>query len=108
MSYCDTINTTRLIEFTTRLFKKYKLKALIVLNNFTVHYSKIFKLWMVKKKNRTEAFYLPSCFSELNPDEILNSYLKTNFYSVYVYWTTDRFRKKSNVIQNNLMGMCYY
>ncbi|MCP3923130.1 MAG: IS630 family transposase [Desulfobacterales bacterium] len=102
MTYCNTMNTKKLIKFVGRLLKDAKRKILIILDNLAVHHSKAFKLWIKKRENKIEAFYLPSYSPELNPDERLNRDLKTNFHSAYTSGTKDLFRKKIISFLKNL------
>ena len=49
----------------------------MILDNLKVHHCKPVKAWLAENKHLVEVFYLPAYSPELNPDEYLNSDLKT-------------------------------
>jgi len=79
MTYIETMNSKRLIEFIGRLIRSNSNKIIVILDNLRVHHSKHFRSWLENKKEKIEVFYLPSYAPELNPDERLNRDLKMNF-----------------------------
>ncbi len=81
MTYKESLNTKIFIKFVSRLCKDLNRKVFIILDNLAFHHSKKFIKWLERKKDRIEAFYLPSYSPELNPDERLNRDLKTHFHS---------------------------
>jgi transposase len=81
MMYRDAMNSELLIKFMTRLIKDAGRKVFLILDNLRVHHGKNVKQWLVEHKEQIEVFYLPSYSPELNPDEYLNSNLKTKVHS---------------------------
>ena len=94
MTYHDKMNAKILMKFMRRLIKNKKNKIFVILDNLRVHHCKVFKKWLKTKEAKIEVFYLPSYTPELNPDEMLNRDLKTNFYYGYTSQNKDSFRKK--------------
>ena len=76
MIYSGSINTERLIEFLRQLIKNKSKKVFLILDNLSVHHSKLVKEWIEKNKSKIEIFHLPSYSPEKNPDEYLNCDLK--------------------------------
>ena len=81
MMYRDAMNSELLIKFMTRLIKDAGRKVFLILDNLRVHHGKNVKQWLGEHKDQIEVFYLPSYSPELNPDEYLNSNLKTKVHS---------------------------
>jgi len=81
MMYRDAMNSELLIKFMTRLIKDAGRKVFLILDNLRVHHGKNVKQWLGEHKEQIEVFYLPSYSPELNPDEYLNSNLKTKVHS---------------------------
>ena len=81
MMYQDAMNSELLIKFMTRLTKDAGRKVFLILDNLRVHHGKNVKQWLEEHKEQIEIFYLPSYSPELNPDEYLNSNLKTKVHS---------------------------
>ncbi|MEW6713011.1 MAG: IS630 family transposase [Candidatus Riflebacteria bacterium] len=77
MMYEGAMDGARLIEFMKRLTKSAKRKVILILDNLRVHHCKPVKAWLAENKNLIEVFYLPAYSPELNPDEYLNSDLKS-------------------------------
>ena len=50
----------------------------LILDNLSVHKSKLVKEWVNEHKSRIELFYLPPYSPDMNPDELLNQDLKAN------------------------------
>lgn len=48
------------------------------MDNLRVHHSKVVSEWLNENKAFIEVFYLPSYSPDLNPDELLNSTLKSD------------------------------
>ena len=81
MMYQDAMNSELLIKFMTRLTKDAGRKVFLILDNLRVHHGKNIKQWLEEHRDQIEIFYLPSYSPELNPDEYLNSNLKTKVHS---------------------------
>ena len=81
MMYQDAMNSELLIKFMSRLIKDAGRKVFLILDNLRVHHGKNVKQWLGERKEQIEVFYLPSYSPELNPDEYLNSNLKTKVHS---------------------------
>lgn len=81
MMYQNAMNSDLLIKFMTRLTKDAGRKVFLILDNLRVHHGKNVKQWLEEHQEQIEVFYLPSYAPELNPDEYLNSNLKTKVHS---------------------------
>ena len=81
MMYRDAMNSELLIKFMSRLIKDAGRKVFLILDNLRVHHGNNVKQWLGEHKDQIEVFYLPSYSPELNPDEYLNSNLKTKVHS---------------------------
>jgi transposase len=79
--YRETMTSTLLIKYMSRLVKDAGRKVFLILDNLRVHHSKQVKKWLVDHKEELEVFYLPSYSPERNPDEYLNGNLKTKVHS---------------------------
>ena len=75
------MNSQRLIKFMHRLTRDARRKVFLILDNLKVHHSKLVQKWLEKHKEKIEVFYLPSYFTELNPDEYLNNSLEGRVHS---------------------------
>lgn len=73
-------------RFTTRVFHRYLKKLIqkaegrkqyVILDNLSVHHSKLIKRWARRYPTLIELKYLPSYSPDLNPDEYFNCDLKT-------------------------------
>jgi len=67
-----------LIDFMRRLVADTKRKVFLILDNLRTHHSKKVRAWLDKHKHEIEVFFLPPYAPEYNPDEYLNSDLKTD------------------------------
>ena len=81
MIYKESMTSSRLIGFMTRLIKDAGRKVYLILDNLKVHHSNAVAEWLEKKKDTIAVFYLPSYSPELNPDEYLNNDLKHRVHS---------------------------
>jgi len=81
MIYRESMTSSRLIGFMTRLIKDAGRKVYLILDNLKAHHSKAVAEWLEKKKDSIAVFYLPSYSPELNPDEYLNNDLKNRVHS---------------------------
>lgn len=77
MFYKETMTAQLLIKFLKRLIRSCDHKVFLILDNLRVHHSKLVQEWLLEQKAFIEVFYLPSYSPDLNPDEILNSDLKS-------------------------------
>ena len=71
------MNTDILIKFLKRLIRGVGRKVILILDNLKVHHSKALQAWLEEHKAEIEIFYLPSYSPDLNPDELMNSDLKS-------------------------------
>jgi len=78
MFYRDMMNAALLIKFMKRLIRSVGRKVILILDNLRVHHSKVLKTWLEENKNLIELYYLPSYSPDLNPDEFMNSDLKSH------------------------------
>jgi transposase len=78
MFYKETMNAALLIKFMKRLTHSVGRKVILILDNLRVHHSKVLKVWLEANKNLIEIYYLPSYSPDLNPDEFMNSDLKSH------------------------------
>ncbi len=76
MLYKENMNSSKLIDFMSRLIRDVKKKVFLILDNLRVHHSKNVQKWLEEHKDRIEVFYLPPYAPEYNPDELVNSDLK--------------------------------
>ena len=76
MVYSENMNADRLIQFMEQMIKSSNRKIFLILDNLSVHHSKLVKEWLEGKKDKIEVFYLPSYSLKKNPDEYLNCDLK--------------------------------
>ena len=78
MFYKQNMTTQLLIKFIKRLIQGSDKKIFLILDNLKVHHSKALTEWLKDKKAFIEVYYLPSYSPDLNPDELLNSDLKSS------------------------------
>jgi transposase len=78
MIYSENMHADKFIEFLQQLIRSSNKKIFLILDNLSVHHSKIVKEWVAQDtiKPKLELFFLPSYSPELNPDEYLNCDLK--------------------------------
>jgi len=81
MLYREKMASELLIKFMSRLIKDAPQKVFLILDNLRVHHSTTVKEWLETNKEKIVVFYLPPYSPELNPDEYLNSNLKTKIRS---------------------------
>lgn len=77
MFYQERLNARVLIRFLRRLIRSTDRKVLLILDNLRVHHARVVKQWVATHGDQIELFYLPSYSPDLNPDEYLNSDLKS-------------------------------
>ena len=80
--YKDAMNVDLLKDFWERLLTDEKdRKVYVICDNLKVHHAKLIQAWLAERKDRISVFYLPSYAPEYNPDEYLNSDLKSSVAS---------------------------
>ena len=77
MFYQETMTAQVMIKFLKRLIRSCERKVILILDNLRVHHSKVLCTCLAENKAFIEVFYLPSYSPDLNPDELLNSDLKS-------------------------------
>lgn len=60
------------IEFLDRLIKDEALKGDLIADGHPVHRGRKSTIWLESRKSQIELLILLDCFSNLNPDEMLN------------------------------------
>ena len=70
------MNSDQLIIFLEQLIKSSKRKIFLILDDLSVHHSKVVKEWLSTRVVDIEVFFLPAYSPDLNPDEYLNCDLK--------------------------------
>jgi len=79
--YTTTFTAEVFIKFLERLLKKEKGKPLVVIvDGHPVHKSRAVKDWLDKKNGLLKLVYLPAYSPELNPEEVLNSQVKSTVF----------------------------
>jgi transposase len=78
MFYRETMTAQLFISFLKRLIRRSSKKVFLIVDNLRVHHSKMVEEWLKENSAFIEVFYLPSYSPDLNPDELLNSTLKSN------------------------------
>jgi len=81
MVYREAMTQAKLIAFMGRLIRDAGRKVYLILDNLKAHHGKKVKEWLMKHKEEITVFYLPAYSPEVNPDEYLNSDLKTRVHS---------------------------
>ena len=110
-TYTGKFSSKVFIEFINRLIKQVKRKIFLIVDNLSVHKSKMVKKWINGHKRKIELFFLPPYSPDINPDELLNQDLKTNIYKSkrpvdrnelksIVIGKLKNFQKNSQKIQN--------
>jgi transposase len=74
--FSGALNTKIMIGFMKRLVHGRQKRVFLILDNLRVHHSKAVKKWLTENEEKIQVFNLPSYSPELNPDELLNAYLK--------------------------------
>jgi len=77
MFYREMMDAALLKKFMTRLLQSSDRKIFLILDNLRVHHSRALIPWLESHKTEIELFYLPSYSPDLNPDERMNSDLKS-------------------------------
>ena len=87
MTYQDTMDQQRLIQFMEQLIRSSEQKVFLILDNLKVHHGKIVSAWLETHKEKIEVFFLPPYAPEYNPDEYLNHALKISVHSGILPYT---------------------
>jgi transposase len=83
MTYQESMNCSRFIDFMKRLIKNANgSKVFFVVDNLRVHHGKMVSHWLKEHKNEIELSFLPPYCPDLNPDEYFNHVMKQRFHSV--------------------------
>ncbi len=81
MVYREAMTQQKLIAFMGRLINDAGRKVYLILDNLKAHHGKKVTEWLAHHKEAIAVFYLPAYSPEMNPDEYLNSDLKTRVHS---------------------------
>jgi transposase len=81
MIYREAMTQTKMITFMDRLIRDTGRKVYLILDNLKVHHGKKVTNWLTRHREQIAVFYLPAYSPEVNPDEYLNSDLKTRVHS---------------------------
>ena len=92
--YQDTMNQQCLIRFLERLVRSSERKVFLILDNLKVHHGKLVAVWLEKRKDKIEVFFLPPYAPEYNPDEYLNHALKISVHSGQLPYTSEAISHK--------------
>lgn len=102
MLFRKNLNSEVFLKFLTRLLKDVERKIYLILDNHRVHHSKVVTKWLQKNQKRIEVFFLPPYSPEYNPDEYLNSDLKTRIRSGVPAQNTDDLKDKTRSFMRTL------
>ena len=72
------------IEFLSMLRSKVRKKIFLIMDNHRVHHSIDVRKWLWKHRKRIKLFFLPPYFPEVNPQELVNQYVKSQVGSFQV------------------------
>jgi transposase len=95
MLYRNTMSARTMIKFLKRLIKDVGQKIYLIVDNLSVHHSKVVKQWLEEHQDQIKIFFLPSYSPELNPDEYLNCDLKAGVHSGVPARSRDKLAKKA-------------
>lgn len=96
-------NAELFIEFLESLISDAPRKIILIVDNLRVYRAKIVNTWLEDKKDRIELAFLPPYAPESNPDEYLNSDLKTNLRLGPVSENREQLLEKANAFMNKLL-----
>jgi transposase len=77
MVYRRGLKIATFIKFLQRLIRSTDSKVFLIVDNLQVHRAKKVRVWVDKRKEQIELFFLPPYCPELNPDEYLNNTVKS-------------------------------
>jgi len=87
-------NSKSYLDFLQKIIMHHKnRKVIIVSDNFTAHTSRLVRGFVESNKNRFALYYLPSYAPDLNPDEHVWCYLKSNELKTHQAQNTDELKK---------------
>lgn len=102
MLYRENMKSSVFVKFLSRLVKDVDRKIFLILDNHKVHHSKLVTEWLQKHCEQIEVFFLPPYSPEYNPDEYLNSDLKTRIRSGVPAKNVDDLKKKTRSFMRTL------
>lgn len=79
MIYREKFESSVFIDFMRRLIRQHPKKVFLIVDNHSAHKSQKTMDWLKTHSQKISVFYLPSYSPELNPDELLNQDLKSNY-----------------------------
>jgi transposase len=103
MVYREAMTQAKLITFMGRLTRDTGRKVYLILDNLKAHHGKKVAEWLEKHKKEIAVFYLPSYSPEMNPDEYLNSDLKTRVHSGVLADTEPELKHKTQSFMRMLV-----
>lgn len=103
MVYREAMTQKKLIVFMNRLIRDTLRKAYLILDNLKSHHGKNVTGWLTKYKEEIAIFSLPSYSPEMNPDEYLNSGLKTSVHSSTYAGTESGLKHKTQFFMRMLV-----
>lgn len=75
--YTGALNVRRFLRFARAVaHDSASAKTVLIVDNLSVHHSKLVRAWAARHRKEIKIFYLPAYSPELNPDELVNSDLK--------------------------------
>jgi transposase len=77
-TYTGKFNSDLFLEFLIKFLKYRKKKVFLILDNLSIHKSKKVKHFLEENQHRIEFYFLPPYAPELNPDEYVWNYVKSN------------------------------
>ena len=105
MTYLGKMDSSKLIEFLSKLIRGSKKKIFVIMDNLSVHKSGKVREWVNAHQEQMEIFYLPTYSPDLNPDEYLNRHLKSVIFKEERPTSRENLRsltvRKLRVIQSN-------
>jgi transposase len=76
--YSGSLNAHRFLEFLKKFMRGRRRRVFIVLDRHPAHIAKVIAEYVQAQKGRLELHFLPGYAPELNPDEFVWQYIKTN------------------------------
>jgi transposase len=71
-------NSKIFIDFMSRLARQNEGPVFLIVDGHPVHRTRVVRDWIEERKESIRLFFLPGFSPELNPDELLNQYIKSN------------------------------
>jgi transposase len=94
MTIKGTMNSDKFIEFLRRLIYRSNHPIYLIVDGHPVHHSKKVKQFVESQKGKLRLFYLPPYSPELNPDELVWSFLKHHKIGKKIIKDKNDFRQK--------------